>query len=282
MFTSRKIVVIFTFLTVLFTLTGCADSSKSGESSKTGALPGTPAFNWAGAKHSWQAGSFLRTTESLSKLTSGSDSEYRARAAAWQLLVTTGLTQGYMETAAAFETGAKATDKNTAVFRKRVNTARAAGKDTVLRAVEVLHFFTDKVKEDTLPFDIGAAAGGASPSEPPALLKITKGVLLAQAEMDGIEAAMLQKGVLTLSTKALGSQQTPGQLSRTPFLIAIASALCDQMALFGPKQLDDPIRQKLIGKEALEAVKSITPQTKESKDLQLKLEKALKPIKTAT
>jgi hypothetical protein len=281
MFTSRKIVVIFIALPMaFFTMASCADSSNSGDSAKKEALPGTPAFNWAGAKHSWQAGDFLRTSELLAKITTASDNEYRVRAQAWQLLLSAGLTQGYMETATAFETGAKATDKNTAVFRKRVNTARAAGKDTALRAVEALHAFS-KVTEDKLPFDIGAPAGGGLLGEPPALQKITKGVLLAQAEMDDIQTGMLKKAVLSLAAKSLETPNAPVQISRTLFLSAISSALMDQMALFGPKQLDDPIRQKLVGTEALEAIQSIPQPTKEVKDLEHKLQKALKQIKVS-
>ncbi len=64
------------------------------------------------------------------------------------------------------------------------------------------------------------------------------------------------------------------------FLLGVASGFSEHMALFGPKQLDEPIRQKLLGNEALEAVKAAPP-TKESKELERKLEKALKQIKAS-
>lgn len=283
---TQRILLPTTLVLLSALLISCGGSS--GDGAAKSAQPGTPAFFWAAAKQSWQKGDYLRTTDHLAKITQ-SDNEYRARAEAWLLLVSTGLTQGYMEVADAFDAGAKGNLKNALAFRRQASAARSAAKATSLQAVEALHYFTDKVKDQTLPLDIGAPTGTLADS--PVLLRIMKGTMPAEAEVESTRNTMLRKGVLASACRAVGApddpaktvelfRQQPLQLNRATFLLGIASAFNDQMALFGSKQLDDPVRQKLLGTEAAEALKQV-PESKESKALDGKLQKALKAIKTS-
>ncbi|MBI4903144.1 MAG: hypothetical protein HY820_05875 [Acidobacteria bacterium] len=286
MTTCRKFASLLLLISLFAFLAGCGDSG--GTSAPAAAKPGTPGFFWATAKNAWQNGDYIRTTENLAKIT-GSDNEYRARAQAWLLLLSSGLTQGYMESASAFELGAKASPKNVTALRKRASAARSAAKATAMQSVEALHFYTAKIKDEKLALDIGPPAGTLN--DPPVLLKIMKGIVPPDAEIEGAQLAMLQKGVLASACRIAGApsnpaktiemfKQQPFEISRPVFLLGIAAAMSDQMALFGPKQLDEPLRQKLLGTEALEAVKAI-PATKESKELEKKLEKAVKQIKAS-
>lgn len=287
MIQSRKSVLYILIITLFVILNGCGDTG-GGTASTAAAKPGTPAFFWATAKNAWQNGDYLRTAENLAKIT-GSDNEYRGRAQAWLLLLNGGLTEGYMEAAKAFDTGAKANPKNSVALRKRASQARSFAKATALQSVEAMHFYTDKVKDEKLALEIGAPAGTLN--DPPVLQKILKGLVPPDAEIESMQAALLQKGVLASACRAAGApsdsaktiemfKQEPFQLTRPVFLLGMASGMNDQMALFGPKQLDEPVRQKLMGAEALEAVKAI-PATKESKELEKKLEKAVKGIKAS-
>src|SRR3954469_24646384 len=68
--------------------------------------PGTPAFFWAAADTAWRAGDYIKTNETLSQLVAG-DTEYAARARAWQLIAASGLAEGYNRLADAYESGSR-------------------------------------------------------------------------------------------------------------------------------------------------------------------------------
>src|ERR1035438_6511457 len=86
--------------------------------------PGTPAFYWAAAKETCRAGDFVKTSENLQRILGG-ENEFSARARAWDAVISSGLAQGYMELADAWEAGARSNRLNPTPFRKQVSTLRS-------------------------------------------------------------------------------------------------------------------------------------------------------------
>ena len=60
--------------------------------------PGTPGFYWAAAKETYRSGDFLKTSENLQRILA-TENEFSARARAWDTVISSGLTQAYIELA---------------------------------------------------------------------------------------------------------------------------------------------------------------------------------------
>ena len=80
--------------------------------------PGTPAFYWAAAKETYAAGDYQKTVEHLGNILS-SQNDYVARAQPWILVLTSGMAQGYMDLAEAFDAGGHANHANPRIFTAR-------------------------------------------------------------------------------------------------------------------------------------------------------------------
>lgn len=267
--------------------TFCIFLSSCGDSGGTAAVqPGTPAFFWSTAKQSWQNGDYTRTADNLSKLTT-SDNEYKTRAQAWLMLVSAGVAQGYMEQADVFDAAAR-TAKNPLAFRKQASLARNGAKSSTLQFVEMTHEFMAKSKDEMVDLDFGFPTGSMNDS--PVFAKVAKGIMPQDSELEGGQKASLQKGVIEVACRMVGAaddsakaiglfKQPPVKVPRATFMMAVARTLHDQSAMFGPKQLDEPQRAKMLCTEAQEALK-VVPASKETKELQIKLDKTMKPLKT--
>lgn len=256
--------------------------SCGGGGGKASLQPGTPEFNWAGARQAWQSGDYTRTTEYLSRLTS-SENEFRSRATAWLMVVSSGLTLGHMEFAEAYDAGAKANKDKAIDFRKQASAARAQAKAMSLQSVEAMHYFGDKAKDPKVSFEFAFPTG--SLGDIPGLLKVMTGSMPLPADVESSRRTALQKGVVKSVCRAVGAadlakaleifKQTPVEVPRETFLLGMAEAMNDQAALFGPKQLDEPQRLKMLATEALEMVQQL-PASKQTKDLEAKIQKTLK------
>ena len=71
----------------------------------------------------------------------------------------------------------------------------------------------------------------------------------------------------------------PAEIEREKFLLGMVQTMVDEADLFGPKQLDEPMRLKMLCVEAQEALKQV-PASKDTKVLDEKIQKLLKTIKT--
>ena len=267
----------------LAALTACS----SGGAGAAKVQPGTPAFFWSSARQAFQSGAYMRTAENLSKLTSA-DGEYRTRAETSMILVASGIAQGYMEFAAAYDAGAKANKDKALAFRKQASAARTQAKGAVMQALEAFHDFNLRVKDPQVSFEFGSPSG--SLGDIPAMVKVAKGVLPPETEAESTQLKAIQKGVVWSACRAVGApddsakaaeilKQVPAPVARETFQLGMARILFEQSDLFGPKQLDDPIRMKMMCDEALMALKQVPP-GKEAKDLETRIRKAMKDIKT--
>jgi len=245
----------------------------------TPTAPGTPAYFWAAAGNAWQAGDYGKTNDNLNQLVSG-DSEYAARARAWQLIVASGLAQGYNDLADAYESGGRYNRTDTVAFRERVHLARSTASQLSLQAAESFRRFLDKDKDAKLSFTFPYPTPD---SPPPALMaKLNKGILLKGAEADGLQAAMLKRGVSRAAARVADVKpEAPDaatafakEIPREQFLVATAATMVEQSQLFGTKKLDQPQRLTALCGLAQEAISAV-PSSSRTKELQTKIKAAI-------
>lgn len=250
--------------------------------------PGTPAFDWSAAVEAYRLGDYVRASQMLAGVTR-TDNEFRARALPWELVVSSGLAQAFRELGDRYELGARANRGNPAPFRRQMSAARGSASGEALQFAEAFHKFLESNKDPNIALVFKYPVGNVA--EPPQLGKVGKGMLLPAAEMESLQKAMLQRGVLMAACLAVGAPGDPAkalelfnkgnvQVPRDVFLTAMAGSLYAESELFGSTKLDQPSRAKMLLTEATEALKSVPP-TKQTKELQKKIDGALKKLKTS-
>jgi hypothetical protein len=245
--------------------------------------PGSPAFLWQGAQTTYRAGDMLRTSQNLQQLIR-SDNEFTARARPWAIVISSGVTQGYLDLADSYDIGAKANRANPMPFNKQASMLRSLASSGALELAESVHAFLDKDKDPNVPFAFEFPAG--SVSQPPAASKISSGVLIQDSEGEALTKAMIQRGVLLAVCRAAGNpddvaktqemmKAPDAKVPRATFLYALAKSLHDTSAVFGPTKLDRPDRLKVMLIEAVEVMKEL-PDSKDKKALNDKIQATLK------
>ncbi|MFB3828874.1 MAG: hypothetical protein ACE15B_19060 [Bryobacteraceae bacterium] len=246
--------------------------------------PGTPGFYWAAARQTYAAGDYQKTAENLALITK-SDNEFTQQARVWEVILTAGLAQGYYELAEHYEAGARANRKNPMPFRRQVTLFRGSAANAALQFTEAFHRYqaADKSENVVLKFDY--PSGSITP--PQELEKTASGIFIPEAELERLQRATLQHGVVLSACRATGAPESAakaqeifkaGQAPRNTFVLAMANMLHDQSQLFTATRLDQPNRMKLLLKEAQEAVAALPP-SKPAKDLAAKIEKTMKKAK---
>ena len=253
--------------------------SCSGES---GPQPGTPAFDWSAAKQTFAAADYAKTLDNLDKVTA-SDNEFTARARPWLLVLTSGMARGYTELADRYETGARANRADPATFRKNMSACRTQASQQALHFAEVFGAFL-KGKDDSVPLAFPLPTGSAAP--PLLLTRIATGILPSAADIDAAQKQNIDRTVLLAACAAAGAaddsakaaeilKAPDAKVPRAVFVTAMANALFEQSQLYTRQKLDDPEKMKIFCTRAQEALKTV-PESKETKDLNGKIEKAIK------
>jgi hypothetical protein len=246
--------------------------------------PGTPAFYWAAAKETYTAGDYQKTIENLGNILS-SQNEYVARAQPWMLVLTSGMVQGYMDLAEAFDAGGHANRNKATNFHRQVNTYQGAANTLALQFAETFAKFESKDEFVTLAF----AYPTGSPTEVVLLDKVAGGAWLPDAEIDTAQKRAIERAVLLATCRAAGAKNDPAKaqdllktgeakVPRAAFVEAMAAALFEESQLYSRTKLDQPDKMKIFCSRAQEALKTI-PDSKESQDLDKKIQAALKKIK---
>jgi len=246
--------------------------------------PGTPAFYWAAAKETYTAGDYQKTIENLGNILS-SQNEYVARAQPWMLVLTSGMVQGYMDLAEAFDAGGHANRNKATNFHRQVNTYQGAANTLALQFAETFAKFESKDEFVTLAF----AYPTGSPTEVVLLDKVAGGAWLPDAEIDTAQKRAIERAVLLATCRAAGAKNDPAKaqdllktgeakIPRAAFVEAMAAALFEESQLYSRTKLDQPDKMKIFCSRAQEALKTI-PDSKESQDLDKKIQAALKKIK---
>jgi hypothetical protein len=251
-------------------------------SSATAPKTGTPAFYWSAAKENYAAGDFAKAIENLERI-AASDNEYTARAQAWGLILTSGLIRGQMDLADGLEAGVRAKKADPGGFRKYITNSRsAAGRQSLQFAEAFMRF--QKNAPDPVVLDFGYPSGSAAPV--PELTKAQSGIPLPPADIESAQRRAIQRSILLETCRAAGApddtakasvlfQSGSVQVARAGFLAAMGASLYELSQLYTPSKLDDPNKLKMFAGLAADAIKGLPP-TEETKELNAKIEKALK------
>lgn len=246
--------------------------------------PGTPAFFWAAAKETYAAGDYQKTVENLDNILS-SQNDYVARAQPWMLVLSSGMVQGYMDLAAAFDAGGHANHNQATNFHRQVNTYQGDANTLALEFADAFSKFQSKDEYVTLAF--GYPAG--SPTEVVLLSRIAGGAWLPDAESETAQKRAIEHAVLLATCRAAGAKNDPAKaqdllkageakVPRAAFVEAMAAALFEESQLYSQNKLSQPDKMKIFCTRAEEALKTV-PASKESQDLDKKIQAALKKAK---
>jgi hypothetical protein len=263
-------------------------------SCKTGPAPpkmGTPPWYWAAAREQYAIGDFVKTQEHLEKLMEG-ESQYKARAATWHLVVLAGMARGFRELADAYEEGAPFAKAQTAEFRRTVNDLRRQSRTyTIGLAEEASRWQKDLASAEKVTMEFAFPIG--SPAEPPLLMNVRKGILPPDPDRAKLHRESIARGVL-LQTSAVAGEEPPKaaelfktqpvEVPRAVFLHGMADSLVAQSALFDRKRLQEPDKKKILLELAAAFAKAAAEAPgddalkKKIKDLQARIEKEQKSI----
>jgi hypothetical protein len=247
---------------------------------------GTPAFDWQLAQKRYADGDYLGTIEALERIVA-SENEVTARAMPWLLVMTSGMTRGYMEVADHFEGGARINKADPTSFRRQTSQNRNAAGRMALRFAEAFGSFQTRT-EDPVVLDFAFPTGSAAPVA--MLTKVSNGMLPPSNEIEaGLRAAM-RRAVLLNTCRAVGSPDDAAKtqeifkagevkLPRAEFVLAMAAAMHDTAEVYSRNKLDDPQKMEIFCTRAQEALKSV-PESKERKELLAKIAATLKKIKS--
>jgi len=246
--------------------------------------PGTPAFYWGAAKETYATGDYQKTVENLSNILS-SQNDYVARAQPWMLVLTSGMVQGYMDLAESFEAGGKINRAQATNFHRQENTYQGAANTLALQFADTFAKFQSKDEYVTLAF----AYPTGSPTEVVLLDKVAGGAWLPDAEIETAQKRAIEHAVLLATCRAAGAKNDPakaqdllktaeGKVPRAAFVEAMAAALYEESQLYARNRLDQPDKLKIFCTRAEEALKTV-PASKESQDLDKKIQTALKKVK---
>jgi hypothetical protein len=193
-----------------------------------------------------------------------------------------------MELADHYESGARANKSDPTSFRRQVSTTRTFAGRLSLRVAENFAKL-QTTKDDTIPLAFPYPQGSAAPV--PQLTKIYNGILPTTTEVAAVQKRALERGVLLSTCSAAGApgdtakmqeilKSAEAKVPRATFVLAMANSLYDAAQLYSRQKLDDPQKAEIFCTRAQEALKTI-PESKDTKELNGKIQTALKKIKTA-
>jgi hypothetical protein len=246
--------------------------------------PGTPAFYWSAAKETYNAGDYQKTVENLGNILS-SQNEYVARAKPWMLVLTSGMSKGYMDLANAFNAGSKTNRTQATAFHVQVNDYQRLASTLAMQFAETFGSFNSK--DDYVNLDFPYPTG--SPTEVTLLTKVASGVMPAAGEVDTAQKRTIERAVLLTTCRAVGAPDDPAKaqdllktgnakVPRAAFVAAMAAALFEESQIYGRDKLDDPDKMKIFCTRAEDALK-LVPASKETEDLDKRIQTALKKSK---
>ncbi len=271
-------VAVWVFLSANLILLSCSSSNAP--------EPGTPGFYWAAAKQTYAAGDYQKTSENLGNILSGQN-EYVARAQPWALVLTSGMAQGYMDLAEAFDAGSHANRAQTTNFHRQVNTYRTSANTLALQFAETFSKFPAKDPNVDLEF----AYPTGSPTEDLLLDKVRGGAWPRESDLDTVQKRAIERAVLLATCRAVGAKNDPAKAlellkggdAKVPsgtFIAAMAAALFEQSQLYARNRLDQPDKMKIFCTRAQDALKQ-APASKDTQDLDKKIQAALKKSTSA-
>ena len=139
-------------------------------------------------------------------------------------------------------------------------------------------------KDDPVPIAYPLPTGSAA--QVAQLGRVAAGISLAPTEIETAEKRALERAVLLQASAIAGAPDDVAKaqdllkagtltVPRAAFVTVMASTLFDESKLYGSRQVDKPDRVKIFCNRALDALKTV-PETKQTKDLGVKIAKSLK------
>lgn len=240
----------------------CLFTACSGGDSDTARF-GTPAWYWQAAQDTFKTGDFGKTDEHLAELVKG-DSEWKQRAAVWQVVLLTGLVRGNRELVDACKQGME--EKKSSIDALQ-NPLRQYQRDARQYTIELLESWAKLKKAmgdgPSLPLDFPFPPGNAS--ESPVVAGIRMGNPPDAAQMAEAAKATLQRGVLQDVTKYVGAGEDmakaqgmfnnlPVQVAAVEFWNHVGNNLFEMSSLFEVRQINDPTVRKIMLERSLDAL----------------------------
>jgi len=247
--------------------------------------PGTPGFFWNAAKGGWEAGDWTATAEHLDDVLSKDADEYGPRALPWALVLTSGMTDGYMEAADAYQKGVKANKAGAEPLRREMVRYHDAASRLILQFADKFESF-NKLNLDSVPLAFAFPKGSAA--EAPTLLTVAMGSAPTAALIDSALKQTLERNMILAAAKAVGCADDPakaGQIFASPdakvpratFQLAMANHLFAMSEMFAATKLDDSEKREILCKRAQDALKSV-PESPDTKELTDKIAAAIKQL----
>jgi hypothetical protein len=274
----KRVLIASSLLIALLALTSCGTS---------GPQAGTPAYAWQAAQKDFASGDVTATATQLADITK-SDNEFSARAQTWKLILSTGLAEGYISLADAYQAGGKASGEQMPVaFRRKLSDYRSMAASRALEVGQTLLDWQKSNKDQNIALDFPFPP--ATMTDLPEVVKIKNGGMIADAVMPAVENKVLLQSVAKVMAGAAGAagdtakaqavfQAGNVQVPRDTFLVAIADNLYDLAQLFSRGGVDQVDRLEWMSNKGLEILKSVK-ETSDSKDLGFRFELLLKDAK---
>jgi hypothetical protein len=274
-----RVLLATTLPIVLIGLTACSTAPR-------GPQPGTPGFYWQAAKETFANKDYMKTADHLRQVVN-SNSEFAKPAQAMRLVLSAGLAKGYVDLAAAYESGAKANTIKPMPLRKVASNYLKLAETRALDFGETFPKFESGSQDATVVLEFGYP--GADVNDPLEMKKVLTGLLPDEAGQATFERKMLEKSVALAACGAVGAakdaakaqaafQAGRSEVPREVFVLAMANNLYDLAQLFGSKKLDLPQRVEFFAGEGVDALKQLK-ESKDTKALSAKLDKLLKDSK---
>ena len=276
--TAKRIAAVLAVLSAISILVSCSSGPSAPEK-------GTPAFYWQSAREVYAAGDYRKTLEHLDNLLA-TENEYTARALPWELVLKSGIADGYMDAAENYAIGARNNKVDPSVFRRQVSDYRNAANTLALQFAEDFGKL-EKLKGDTITLEFAYPRGTAAPV--PQFTRVSTGIALTPAETQSAQDRSLERGVLLAACRAAGASNDTARteqllksrvasVPRTVFMEGMAETLFHFSQLYATDKLDEPLKMGALIQRAQGALAGV-PESKETKALNAKMQAALKKAK---
>ena len=254
----------------------------------------SPEWLYQKAKDSFGQKDYEKTEQHLEKLEAIAGNPFLARAAAWQLLLETGLILGHQELAEAYYQGRSYAGPRKTDFGREKSAQMQEVRRHALHMLEAYPRFEKTVSDQAVALEFPLPDGSAAPVLD--LERIRKGMWLMEEPRAELQDKVVTRGILrgfsasitglddsAGARKVLGSGRT--ETPSAKFLLAMGESLSKAAAVFDRKNLNEPDKRKQFLERASEAAKRARESKPEAavgkaaKKLQEDSEKALKTAK---
>jgi len=266
--------------TLVLFLSSCASGPSAPQ-------PGTPPFFWGAAGETWRSGDYLKTLDNLSQLTANQN-EFTVKARPWEIIVATGIARGYMDLADAAETAMRKSPARANPIRRQMTVWRGSANSMALELADTFQKFATANKETSVSLEFSWPPVGSAAS-PTQLERFASGTPLSVADVEGLETAMIQRGVMLAAARVTGSgedtakaqeifKQPKPSVPAETLLVNMGQVFYDLSALYGPRKLDTPQRGDMMITLATMALKPY-PRNKTAAGLLQRIQKGTKAKK---